>query len=225
MIRRFRRYPMRSDRRRFGASAMFVGLIALMLLAAGGQAFSARAEPIGATSNGDMPTTGGLRPGPVGQNPPTLRKKGVRPVAIKIEKAQVDSEVESVNIVNGVMENPSTPYIVAWYRGTGMLGEDNNIVMSGHLDWYDVPIGVFYYLGDLNKGDKIEVTGADGNTYNFSVDWVKNYDVASLDQSKIDEIVGKTDSEELTLITCTGVFDSGQGQYDTRMVVRASPEN
>jgi sortase (surface protein transpeptidase) len=215
---------MRTDRRRFGASAMFVGLIALMLLAAGGQAFSARAEPIGATSKGDMPTTGGLRPGPVGQNPPTLRKKGVRPVAIKIEKAQVDSEVESVNIVNGVMENPSTPYIVAWYRGTGMLGEDNNIVMSGHLDWYDVPIGVFYYLGDLSQGDKIEVTGADGNTYNFSVDWVKNYDVASLDQSKIDEIVGKTDSEVLTLITCTGDFDSGQGQYDTRMVVRASPE-
>jgi sortase A len=113
---------------------------------------------------------------------------------------------------------------VAWYRTTGKLGEDNNVVMSGHLDWYDVPIGVFYYLGDLSKGDKINVTGSDGNTYTYSVEWVKNYDVASLDQATIDQIVGKTNTEELTLITCTGVFDSGKGEYDTRMVVRAKRE-
>lgn len=206
-----------------GLTALLVSVIALLVVAAGGQAFSVLAAPIGSTGKGDTPTTGGMRPGPVGQNPPTLRKKGVRPVAIKIEKAQVDSEVESADIVNGVMQNPTTPYIVAWYRTTGKLGEDNNIVMSGHLDWYDVPVGVFYYLGDLSEGDKIVVTGADGNDYDYKVDWIKNYDVASLDQATIDEIVGKTDTEELTLITCTGVFDSGKGEYDTRMVVRASP--
>jgi sortase (surface protein transpeptidase) len=219
-----RRNAKNTGPRRVGLTALLASLIALMLVAAGGQAFSVFAAPIGLTGKGDTPTTGGMRPGPVGQNPPTLRKKGVRPVAIKIPKAQVDSAVESVNIVNGVMENPTTPYIVAWYRGTGKLGEDNNIVMSGHLDWYDVPIGVFYYLGDLAQGDKIEVTGTDGNDYVYIVDWTKNYDVASLDQATINEIVGKTDTEELTLITCTGVFDSGKGAYDTRMVVRASPE-
>jgi len=207
-----------------GMTALFASLVALMVIAAGGQAFSVLAAPIGSAGNGDTPTTGGLRPGPVGQNPPTLRKKGVRPVAIKIDKAQVDSEVESADIVDGVMQDPTTPYIVAWYRTTGKLGEDNNIVMSGHLDWYDVPVGVFYYLGDLSEGDKIQVTGTDGNDYIYKVDWVKNYDVASLDQDTINDIVGKTGTEELTLITCTGVFDSGKGEYDTRMVVRASRE-
>lgn len=225
MIQRARRNPMRSDRRRVGATAVMVGLIALLVLAVSGQAFSAWAAPIGSAGNGDMPTTGGLRPGPVGQNPLPLRTKGVRPVAIKIDKAQVDSEVESVDIINGVMENPSTPYIVSWYRGTGKLGQASNVVMSGHLDWYDVPIGVFYYLGNLSHGDKIVVTGADGNDYDFVVDWVKNYPVATLDQAAINEIVGPTDSEALTLITCTGVFDSGQGQYDTRLVVRASRQS
>src|SRR4051794_15938540 len=120
-----RRNAKNSSRRRAGLTAVLASLIALMLVAGGGQAFSVFAAPIDSTGKGDTPTTGGMRPGPVGLNPPTLRTKGVRPVAIKITKAQVDSEVESVNIVNGVMENPTTPYIVAWYRGTGKLGEAN----------------------------------------------------------------------------------------------------
>ena len=143
------------------------------------------------------------------------------PIAIKIETAQVDSDVESVDIVNGVMQNPSGPYIVAWYRGTGKLGERNNVVMSGHVDYYNAPNAVFQYLGQLQVGDKIEVTGANGDTYVYTVEWMKNYEVASLDQSAIDEIVGETDSEKLTLITCTGTFDPNKGEYDTRFVVRA----
>jgi LPXTG-site transpeptidase (sortase) family protein len=209
--------------RRAGVAAAVVGLVALMVLT--NLTFTAWAQQIDETGNGEVPTTGGMRPGPVGQNPPTARRRGVLPVAIKIESAQVESEVEQVDIVNGVMENPSTPYIVAWYRGTGKLGEQNNVVMSGHLDWYDVPIGVFYYLGDLKEGDKIEVTGADDRTYTYAVEWVRTYDVASLDQNAIDEIVGKTDSEVLTLITCAGTFDSGKGEYDTRFVVRAKRED
>jgi Sortase domain len=199
--------------------------VTLMVLTAGGLSFTAWAQPIDQTGTGDIPTTGGMRPGPVGPNPPTARRRGVRPVAIKIETAQVDSEVEQVDIINGVMQNPSTPYIVAWYRGTGKLGEKNNVVMSGHLDWYDVPIGVFYFLGDLNEGDKIEVTGSNGDIYTYSVEWVRTYDVASLDQNAINEIVGATASEKLTLITCAGDFDSGAGEYDTRFVVRANRED
>jgi LPXTG-site transpeptidase (sortase) family protein len=219
------RNQVRSGGRRVGVAATVVGLVTLMLLTVGGLSFTAWAQPIDQTGTGDIPTTGGMRPGPVGPNPPTARRRGVLPVSIKIETAQVDSEVESVDIVNGVMQNPSTPYIVAWYRGTGKLGEKKNIVMSGHLDWYDVPVGVFYYLGDLHEGDKIEVTGSNGSTFTYSVEWVKTYDTASLDQATIDEIVGQTDSEKLTLITCAGTFDSGKGEYDTRFVVRATRED
>jgi LPXTG-site transpeptidase (sortase) family protein len=210
-------------RRRVGVAATVVGLVTLMMLST--LSFTAWAQPIDSTGTGEIPTTGGMRPGPVGPNPPTARRRGVRPVAIKIETAQVDSEVEQVDIVNGVMENPSTPEIVAWYRGTGKLGEKNNIVMSGHLDWYNVPIAVFHYLGDLQEGDKIEVTGSNGDTFTYTVEWVRTYDVASLDQSAIDEIVGQTDSEKLTLITCAGDFDSSAGEYDTRLVVRAERED
>jgi LPXTG-site transpeptidase (sortase) family protein len=212
-------------RRRVGVAATIVGLVMLMVLAAGGLSFTAWAQSIDSTDTGEIPTTGGMRPGPVGQNPPTQRRRGVSPVAIKIETAQVDSEIEQVDIVNGVMENPSGPYIVAWYRGTGKLGERNNVVMSGHVDYYNAPNAVFQYLGQLQEGDKIEVTGTNGDTYVYTVEWTKSYEVASLDQATIDEIVGETDSEKLTLITCTGTFDSNSGEYDTRLVVRAERED
>jgi LPXTG-site transpeptidase (sortase) family protein len=211
-------------RRRVGVAATVIGLIALMVLAVAGPTFSAWAQPINPTDTGEMPTTGGLRPGPVGQNPPTQSRRGVTPVAIKIETAQVDSEIEQVNIVNGVMQNPSGPYIVAWYRGTGKLGESNNIVMSGHVDYYNAPNAVFQYLEQLQEGDKIEVTGSNGETYTYTVEWVRNYEVASLDQNAIDEIVGNTGDEKLTLITCSGTFDPNKGEYDTRFVVRAERE-
>jgi LPXTG-site transpeptidase (sortase) family protein len=219
------RNQVRAGGRRVGVAATIVGLVMLMVLAAGGLSFTAWAQSIDSTDTGEIPTTGGMRPGPVGQNPPTQRRKGVTPVAIKIETAQVNSEIEQVDIVNGVMQNPSGPYIVAWYRGLGKLGENKNIVMSGHVDYYNAPNAVFQYLGQLQEGDKIEVTGTNGDTYVYSVEWTKSYEVASLDQATIDEIVGDSDSETLTLITCTGTFDSNSGEYDTRLVVRAKRED
>jgi LPXTG-site transpeptidase (sortase) family protein len=146
----------------------------------------------------------------------------VTPIAIKIAKAQVDAEVEQQEIIDGVMQDPSGPFVVAWYRGTGRLGEDDNVVMSGHLDYWDVGQAVFYYVGELAEGDEIEVTGEDDVVYTYTVDWVKNYTVADLDEAGVQEIVGSTDTEVLTLITCGGPFDTDLGQYLERIVIRAS---
>jgi LPXTG-site transpeptidase (sortase) family protein len=183
---------------------------------------SAAQEPVEASSLGEPPTVGGVRPGPFGSAPKPFHKLGVAPVEIKITKAQVDALVEQQEIVNGVMQNPSGPFVVAWYRGTGRLGEDDNIVMAGHLDWWDVPQAVFYNVGDLKEGDEIDVTGEDGTVYKYKVDWVKNYAVADLDAKKVQEIVGATKTEKLTLITCGGPFDYQNGVYLERIVVRAS---
>ncbi|GIW03884.1 MAG: hypothetical protein KatS3mg059_0504 [Thermomicrobiales bacterium] len=68
------------------------------------------------------------------------------------------------------------------------------------------------------KGDRIEITGEDGQTYVYEVDWVRNYDNAN---APIQEIVGPTDNESLTLITCGGPFDYVNGVYLQRTVVRA----
>ena len=113
------------------------------------------------------------------------------------------------------------PYIVSWYRGTGKLNQDNNIVLAGHLDYYDVGEAVFYNLGKLKKKDLVEVTGSDDTVYRYAVDSVEDVDIAELNADQVQEIVGKTSGEVLTLITCGGTFDSDAQQYSQRKIVRA----
>ena len=185
------------------------------------QAAATGAQEVEDSSRGDLPTTGGIRPGPVGMNPRQVRRKGVEPVAIKIEAAEVDAPVETKEIVDGIMQNPSGPYIVSWYRGTGKLNQDNNIVLAGHLDYYDVGEAVFYNLGKLEEKDVIEVTGSDDTVYRYAVDSVEDVDIAELNADQVQEIVGKTSGEVLTLITCGGTFDADAQQYSQRKIVRA----
>ena len=179
------------------------------------------AQEVEDSSRGDLPTTGGLRPGPVGMNPRQVRRKGVEPVAIKIESAEVDSPVETKEIVDGVMQNPSGPYVVSWYRGTGKLNQDNNIVMAGHLDYYDVGEAVFYNLGKVKAKDLVEVTGSDKIVYQYAVESVEDVEIAELTAEEVQAIVGKTSDEILTLITCSGTFDASAQQYSQRKIVRA----
>ncbi len=91
------------------------------------------------------------------------------------------------------------------------------MVLAGHLDYWDVGRAVFYDVGHLQKGDRIAVTGADKQTYAYEVDWTKLYDVVN---APIQEIVGPTPTESLTLITCSGPFDCQNGVYLQRTVVR-----
>jgi sortase (surface protein transpeptidase) len=37
----------------------------------------------------------------------------------------------------------------------------------------------------------------------------------------IDEIVGPTPADSITLITCAGTFDQSTGRYNKRLIVRA----
>ena len=178
--------------------------------------------PVSSSGSGEMPTTGGVRPGPAGSVPKPLVLVGTIPVAISIPAAQVDAQVEQQTIDNGVMHDPSGPYVVCWYKTTGKLGERNNVVMAGHLDWYGVPQAVFFHVGALKKGDEIDVTGKDKQVYKYSVDWVKPFTVADLDQKTINSIVGDTQTEVLTLITCGGEWDTAKQEYLERIVVRAS---
>jgi LPXTG-site transpeptidase (sortase) family protein len=203
-------------------SRLLCFVIVLALLAAMAPFRTRAQEPVASSGLGEPPTTGTLRPGPIGVTPRPFRVIGVRPVAIRIEKANVDAQVEQQEIINGVMQDPSGPFVVSWYKETGRLGEDNNIVMAGHLDYWDVGAAVFYEVGKLKEGDVIEITGEDGQVYRYAVQWVKSYKVAELGAKAVQEIVGKTKKESVTLITCGGPFDYEKGEYLERIVVRAT---
>lgn len=206
-----------------GRLSRLIALLALLVLSSVALPMAAHANaPSDTEKKGEVPTTGALRPGPLGADPEPYRIHGVIPIAIKIDKAGVDAQVETQEIVDGVMQNPSGPFVVSWYRETGRPGEADNIVMAGHLDYWDVGQAVFWNLGKLQKGDVIEITGEDNHVYKYKVDWSKSYKTEDLTPKVLRKIVGKSDSEELTLITCTGDFDYNRGAYLSRLVVRAS---
>jgi sortase (surface protein transpeptidase) len=145
-------------------------------------------------------------------------ERGSVPQRLVIDSANVDYEVEVLEIIDGVMQPPTGPNAVAWYKETARLGEASNVVIAGHLNWWGVPEGPFFNLQNMQEGDRIEITGEDGTTYVYEVQWVQQ-------ESNLEPpdpaVVGPTGEQTLTLITCGGEWDASISEYNERTVVRA----
>jgi LPXTG-site transpeptidase (sortase) family protein len=143
--------------------------------------------------------------------------RGAVPASIVVETIDVDAEIEILETVNGTMQAPSDENIVSWYKETARLGEDGNVVLAGHLNYWGVPQAVFFAIDTLQEGDVISVTGEDGEVYEYEVQWVQQLDAFA----SPDEAVAPTGEESLTLITCGGEWNAAASEYDHRTVVRA----
>ena len=142
------------------------------------------------------------------------------PIArLVIPAIDVDAGVETRSVTaDGVMENPTGPHDVAWYNFSALPNRAGNIVMSGHLDYVNVGAAVFYHLDELQPGDEVLISLENGETATYRVTSVQAYDV---DEAPVDEIVGPTEVETVTLITCGGSFNASTREYDERVIVRA----
>ncbi len=171
------------------------------------------------TGLGAVPSTGASRPGPVNQVRNRAISPAIAPVGLMIESAGVDAGIERLRVVDGAMQDPSGPWEVAWYENLGSLGAPGNVVMAGHIDYWNVGPSVFYNLGGVQPGAEIIVTGDDGLQYPFTVEWTEMF---TSDAMPMEKITGPTDTQSLTLITCGGAFDYVNGEYLQRTVVRAT---
>jgi sortase (surface protein transpeptidase) len=177
----------------------------------------------------EVPTTGARRPGPVilaassVAAPEPEPVEGVAPIALQVDSVGVDAPIELGNVADGVMQDPSGPWVVSWYGPLGKIGEGGNVVMAGHVDYWNVGPAVFWDVRYLPEGEIIRVVGEDGKNYEYAVQWTQSYLADQLTPEVIQEdIVGDTGEETLTLITCGGEFDPATGEYNERWVVRAN---
>lgn len=144
--------------------------------------------------------------------------------ALQIPKYGVDASVVVLGVdPNGIMETPDGPINVAWYDFSakpGFAPDDGggNAVFSGHVDYYNYGPAVFWNVRDLELDDEINVVLEDGTVYSYAVVSRTQYTAST---APIQEIVGNTPNEVVTLITCGGTFDPSVGEYDDRVVVRA----
>jgi LPXTG-site transpeptidase (sortase) family protein len=183
-------------------------------------ASSEGSAPIISTRTGEVPSTGARRPGPFDQAPlQAVRPPGLTPVTLRVERAAIDAPIEPLLVVDGSMQDPTGPWAVAWYENLASLGEGGNVVMAGHIDYWNVGPAVFYSIDELVEGDEIDVVAEDGQTFTYAVEWVRQYDAENV---PLDEVVGSTNGESLTLITCGGTFDYATAHYLQRTVVRAN---
>ena len=142
------------------------------------------------------------------------------PIAsIVIEKFDVNAPVVVRGVdANRIMETPDGPQEVAWYDFTAKPGFGSNAVFSGHVDYINYGPAVFWNLSNLAAGDAIKVQLTDGTLYTYNV--TELYSVTSTpSEDELRTIVGPTDTEIVTLITCGGNFDGVE--YDSRTIVRA----
>ena len=205
-------------------------LLSLILPLVGASAQETDPEDVATTEAlSEVPTTGARRPGPIilaatrVAVPEPEPVEGVAPIALQVDSVGVDAPIELGAVVDGAMQDPSGPWVVSWYEPLGKVGEGGNIVMAGHVDYWNVGPAVFWDIRDLPAGEVIRVVGEDGKNYEYAVQWIERYEAAGLTPEVIqNDIVGDTGEETLTLITCGGTFDPATGEYNERWVVRAN---
>ncbi|MHB8515957.1 MAG: class F sortase [Dehalococcoidia bacterium] len=160
--------------------------------------------------------TPGPTPTPSAQFPPG-DSSPIDRLVIQSQKIDAPVVVKGVDAA-GVMQSPDNAYDTAWYDFTSRPGFDGNAVFAGHVDYIHVGKAVFWNLKDLNPGDIIEVRLKDGTVYRYAVTFKQQFEA---DTAPVNEIVGPTPKQTVTLITCGGTFNYTTHQYDKRLVVRA----
>ncbi len=160
-------------------------------------------------------TTGGD-----GAKAPPLRQS--LPVSVAIPAIGVRSRLLRVGLnPDGTIQVPSlvtSADEAAWYKYSATPGQPGTAVIEGHVDSYHGP-AVFYRLGALRPGNRIEVTLADGVTAVFRVTGVREY---AKDEFPAKIVYGQAGYPALRLITCGGDFDPATGHYLSSVVVFAS---
>jgi hypothetical protein len=175
----------------------------------------------------EVPSTGASRLGPVTQaisHIPAPPPVSVAPIELQADKIGLAAPVEMGQVVDGVMVDPSGPWVVVWYENLGKVGDGGNVVMAGHVDYWSVGPAIFWNIRDLLPGDSLRLLGENGESFEYAVEWTYLYDVATELTPEViqNEIVADTGQESLTLITCGGEFVPETAEYLQRYVVRAN---
>jgi hypothetical protein len=110
------------------------------------------------------------------------------------------------------------PYRTNWYKDGPTPGQAGNAVILGHVDSKKVGAAVFYRLGQLKKGNQIDVTRRDGTVAVFRVTGVALYAKAKFPAALV---FAPASTPGLRLITCGGSFDAKAHTYRGNIIVTA----
>jgi Sortase domain len=209
-------------RGRSGPAATVVALLALLLLAAGCGGPRARYAGVSSTVAGQA--RDGAAGGEAAREFRSTRGYRATPVPVRLEIASIGVSTGLQRLGkdgHGAVEVPSGPHrwdSAGWYAPGTRPGDPGSAVILGHVDSKAGP-AVFYRLGELGRGDLVEVVRADGSRVRFVVARVAQYPKARF---PTEEVYYPTLSPELRLVTCGGAFDATTGHYRSNIIVFAT---
>ncbi|THI94027.1 class F sortase, partial [Nocardioides sp.] len=153
--------------------------------------------------------------GPDGPRGPAMPRS--EPVRLDIPAVGIHTRLLRLGLeADGSLEVPSEPMRAGWYGGSPTPGQRGPAVLAGHVDSPTGP-AVFYRLGDLATGSRIEITRADGRVARFRVTAVRAY---AKEDFPTRTVYGNTARATLRLITC-GDWNDDTDEYDGNVVVFA----
>ncbi|MFD8691346.1 class F sortase [Streptomyces sp. NPDC059651] len=206
--------PERTRHSPWGALALAM-LTGLALMRNGADLSPGPPQPVAATSVGHQKVVPGA---PVAG--PVVKPLAYAPVArVAIPSIGVDAPVIDVNLdENGWIGTPppQDPNLAGWYQNGIAPGQLGTSVLVGHVDNQAGP-AVFYGLGSLKKGNRVEVTRSDDRIAVFEVYGVEVFSKNDFPGARV---YGDTGQAELRVITCGGGYTKANG-YDGNVVAFA----
>ncbi|MFJ3936875.1 class F sortase [Streptomyces parvus] len=141
------------------------------------------------------------------------------PVRIRIPTIEVDAPMTPLGLAaDGSLDVPPDEdrNLAGWYEDGVPPGAKGTAIVAGHVDNAEGP-SVFYALGALTKGTRVEVDRRDGHTAVFSIDAIEVYDNDDFPDQRV---YGDAPHAALRLITCGGGFSKETG-YQGNVVAYA----
>ncbi|MDQ3481730.1 MAG: class F sortase [Actinomycetota bacterium] len=190
----------------------------------GGQAADSQSDAPAASSDSDSDSN---RPKDTGKKqskdtagepePVVDELKYSAPVRIDIPKIGVSASLVDLGLdEEGVMETPQVAEKAGWFTPSPPPGIPGATVISGHVT-YNGP-AVFLKLGDLRRGDRVEVEREDGVTTLFEVSRIGSFPKEGF---PTDAVYSQPEGSELRLITCGGKYDEANNRYLSNVIVWA----
>ena len=133
------------------------------------------------------------------------------PVRVDIAAVGVTAKIGPLGLnPDGTLEVPGNFARAGWYTGRPTPGEAGPAVIVAHRASRRGGPGAFWKLPDVQPGQQIVVTRADGRRVLFAVDRVEQH---RKDAFPTAAVYGPTTETALRLITCGGPFEPALGDH------------
>ena len=145
------------------------------------------------------------------------------PRQLIIDQLGVDANILPMGTTkNNIMEAPTSAWDVGWYSKSALPDSDSgSLIIDGHVNDTLGKPGIFADIALLKRNDIIIIEKGDRQRIDYSVISVEQQPLSDVDMNDLGR-APKGASEGVTLITCSGTYDTSTQTYTNRTIVRAT---